>query len=176
MDEGGSRDSGGNCGRWLDLRIIGSDAGGAVLSIDWLSPAGARQFEEAFASIEPWRTHESMADKLAAHLSAVEAGARRFAIRKNDQLAGAFCWWCNWLCGPYLQLPGVLAAVQNRGIGVCVLRWIETEAVSDGGRHVGIMVSEFNGGARKLYERNGYHVVAAAPDVVRDGFAELLMR
>jgi hypothetical protein len=38
------------------------------------------------------------------------------------------------------------------------------------------MVSEFNGGARKLYERNGYHAVAAAPDVVRDGFAELLMR
>ena len=77
---------------------------------------------------------------------------------------------------PICNFPGCLPPSKTGGIGVCVLRWIETEAVSDGGRHVGIMVSEFNGGARKLYERKRYHAFAAVPDVVRDGFAELLMR
>ena len=82
----------------------------------------------------------------------------------------------HWLRGLYLQLLAVLPTAQNRGIGAFVLRSLETEAVSDGGRHVWIMVSEYNGGARKFYVRNGYHAIADAPDVVRDGFIELLMR
>ncbi len=84
MDEGGSRDLGGNCCRRPNRRIIGSDASRAVLLIDCLSPAEARHLAEAFASIEPWRTYESTADDLAAYLSALEAGAPRFAIRTID--------------------------------------------------------------------------------------------
>ena len=94
MDEGGSQDSGGNCGRRLNLRIFGSDPSGPVLSIDWQSPSKARQLAETFASIEPLRAHESIEDKLAADLRSVEAGARCFATRRNDQLVGAFCCRC----------------------------------------------------------------------------------
>lgn len=129
-----------------------------------------------FAGMEPWAKYASTPAALAVFFAQNEPGAPRFALRKGGELAGLAIVRMNWLRGPYLQFLGLLPAFQNKGLGGQFLDWLEAQAGADGHRHVWIMVSDFNTPARTFYARKGYEEIGAVPDVVKDGFTEILLR
>jgi ribosomal protein S18 acetylase RimI-like enzyme len=149
---------------------------GGGLTLEPLPQDAARGLAQAFAGIEPWRRYPYDAINLERYLAGVEAGAPRLALMREQEIAGAIGLRTNWLRGPYLQFFGILPAHQGAGLGSCVLNWLANEAEARGARNVWVCVSDFNAGARRLYERHGFEVVGPLPDLVKPGTIELLMR
>ena len=156
--------------------MIGADDAGNPVRLVQLEAGEAMELGQRFAELEPWRSYNSAATSLSEFLAAQEDGAPRYGIHCNEKLAGAMCCRTNWLRGPHLQFIGILPETQKQGIGACILDWLESTAAASGGRHVWIMVAERNHDARRFYERHGYQVTAAIPDVVQDGMTELMLR
>ena len=75
---------------------------------------------------------------------------------------------------PYVASLAVAADVRGQGIGTKLLTFAEGRAATLD-PHIFICVSSFNVGARALYERLGYAVVAELKDYVIEGASELLM-
>ena len=73
---------------------------------------------------------------------------------------------------PYLRLLAVDAAAHDRGVGALLLSAVEQRCA--GARKMLLMVSDFNDGAQRFYQRHGYAQVGSCPDFVIDGVAELL--
>ncbi len=57
----------------------------------------------------------------------------------------------------------VKPAFRSQGIGTAMMEWIERDLYQRGFRRVTLNVSKENNGARRLYERLGYHVVGSEP-------------
>ena len=74
---------------------------------------------------------------------------------------------------PYVASIAVADAARGRGVGTALLRAAEARFPS--ARWIFLCVSDFNPGARALYERLGYRLVGPLPDYVVDGRAELLL-
>lgn len=124
----------------------------------------------------PWSTLGVSEDSLTSYLAGEDDGAQRYAIAMNGATAGVVCIRFPWLKGPYIELLAVLPGYQGQGIGTAVLSFIETEAMRAGSRNVWVCASQFNSAARRFYERGGFAEVGTLPDLVTDGFAELLLR
>lgn len=75
--------------------------------------------------------------------------------------------------GGYLRLLAVLGEAQGAGVGARLLAAWETEA-ADEGRHAFLLVSDFNEGAQRFYERHGYARCGALPGLVLPDVAELI--
>ena len=75
----------------------------------------------------------------------------------------------------YIQTVCVAAASQGRGIGTALVEFAEKRIFTDS-PNVFLCVSDFNAGARRLYERLGYRIVGELNDYVVAGHAEILMR
>lgn len=67
----------------------------------------------------------------------------------------------------YLRLLLVGGSTQSRGIGAALLAAAERRARRGGARHLALLVTRTNGGARRFYERNGYRHVGDLPGLVR---------
>ena len=99
----------------------------------------------------------------------------RHVIRHNDALVGVVAIRNPWLYGPYLNLLAILPPYQASGVGAAVLLWMAAEA-GDTASNLWVCVSKFNTQALRFYERHGFQLTAELPDLVRPGFAELLLR
>ncbi len=75
--------------------------------------------------------------------------------------------------GGYLRLIAVLPGAQGQGTGVALLRAFEAETARASG-HAFLLVSDFNAGAMRFYEREGYARVGALPGLVLPDVAEVL--
>jgi ribosomal-protein-alanine N-acetyltransferase len=75
----------------------------------------------------------------------------------------------------YIQTICVASAHQGRGIGTALVEFAEERIFQDS-PNVFLCVTDFNAGARRLYERLGYRVVGELTDYVVAGHAEILMR
>ncbi len=75
--------------------------------------------------------------------------------------------------GGYLRLIAVLDAAQGRGAGAALLAAFEAEVVRES-PHAFLLVSDFNAGAQRFYERHGYARVGPLPALVLPGVAEVL--
>jgi ribosomal protein S18 acetylase RimI-like enzyme len=73
----------------------------------------------------------------------------------------------------YLRLLGVSVHYEGRGLGSALLQTAEHLTQADG-RDLFLLVSDFNTGARRFYERHGYEQIGAIPDYVIPGITELL--
>ncbi len=156
--------------------VIGSVAGVDVWLVD-PDEGSVGVLADGLAAMEPWSRYQTGAKQLAGFLCAEVPGAQRYFIWVGNCVAGAVVVQPIWLRGPYLQFLGLLGAWQKRGIGRMVLDWLESGARLQGGnRHIWIMASEFNASARAFYIGQGYEEVALVPDVVEDGFGEVLLR
>jgi ribosomal protein S18 acetylase RimI-like enzyme len=71
---------------------------------------------------------------------------------------------------PYLRLLAVSPAAQSRGLGAQLLKAAEQQCA--GARQLLLMVSDFNQGAQRFYQRCGYQQVGSCPDYALDGIAE----
>ncbi len=75
--------------------------------------------------------------------------------------------------GGYLRLIAVVPGGEGRGTGLALLRAFEAETARHSA-HAFLLVSDFNAGAIRFYEREGYARVGPLPGLVLPGVAELL--
>ncbi len=146
------------------------------ISLDQVSADQALKLGTQFSTIDPWANYQDTPARLTAYFAAHDDAAARYAVLCGDDLAGAVVVRHGWLRGPYVQFLGVLPEFQGRAIGSAILAWFETTARAAGERNLWIAVSDFNPGARRLYERHGFRVLAKIEHLFRDGTSELLLR
>jgi GNAT superfamily N-acetyltransferase len=75
--------------------------------------------------------------------------------------------------GGYLRLIAVVAGGAGKGTGVALLRAFEAETARRSA-HAFLLVSDFNDGAIRFYEREGYARVGPMPGLVLPDVAEVL--
>ena len=75
--------------------------------------------------------------------------------------------------GGYLRLIAVVPGAEGQGTGRALLRAFEAETARRSG-HAFLLVSDFNEGAIRFYEREGYARVGPLPGLVLPDVAELL--
>ena len=75
--------------------------------------------------------------------------------------------------GGYLRLIAVAPGSTGAGVGAALLSAFEAEAAKASG-HAFLLVSDFNAGAQRFYERHGYARVGALPGLVLPGVSELV--
>ncbi|MBI5070948.1 MAG: GNAT family N-acetyltransferase [Deltaproteobacteria bacterium] len=75
--------------------------------------------------------------------------------------------------GGYLRLLAVLGEAQRSGVGARLLAAWEAEAARES-RHAFLLVSDFNEGAQRFYERHGYARCGALPGLVLPDVVELV--
>jgi len=74
----------------------------------------------------------------------------------------------------YLRLLLVAETDQSRGIGSALLERGEAAARRGRARHLGLLVTSTNRGARRFYADRGYRHVSTLPNFVRAGLDEAL--
>jgi ribosomal protein S18 acetylase RimI-like enzyme len=75
--------------------------------------------------------------------------------------------------GGYLKLIAVLGGGQGGGAGAALLAAFEAEVARESA-HAFLLVSDFNEGAQRFYERHGWTRAGAFPGLVLPDVAELL--
>jgi GNAT superfamily N-acetyltransferase len=149
---------------------------GGRLTLGRLGPQEAETLGSAFAAIDPWASYPYPASALTAYFAKDEPGAPRFSLCAGCELAGAVGLRLDWLRGPYVQFLGLVPTYQGRGLGKAVLDWIEHEARALAQCNLWVLASDFNSGALRFYERQGFARVAALEALVTEGRTEILLR
>jgi ribosomal protein S18 acetylase RimI-like enzyme len=143
-----------------------------------LEPPGdvsAQALGHALSRIDPWLTLGVSSNTLSTFLLREDPHCFRKVIRCDNAIAGVVAVRSPWLYGPYLNLLAVLPPYQHIGVGSAVLHWMASEAGASAS-NLWVCVSKFNPRAFSFYERHGYQLVAELPELVKPGFAELLLR
>lgn len=153
---------------------IDADLGAAQLCP--IEPEARWGLAEAIAAMPPWSTLDISAETVARVLASDEATARRYAVVAEGMPAGILSVRAPWLRGPYIELLAILPGHQGHGLGSDVLSFVETQALRAGDRNAWVCASQLNDRARRFYARHGFTEVASLPDLVADGFAEILLR
>ena len=130
---------------------------------------------EILATMDPWLTLGYGSENLLKLLRRKDNALSRYLILMSEELAGVACVRYPWLLGPYLELLAVFSPYQSTGIGSQIMRWIEEQARPKSS-NVWVLVSSFNGRARKFYLNNGFYEITTLPDLVKPGFDEILLR
>jgi ribosomal protein S18 acetylase RimI-like enzyme len=135
----------------------------------------ARPLGETIAQMAPWHMLGKDAASLAVSLQVEDHGDIHRVIWLNANCAGAVSIRYPWLYGPYLALLAILPDYQGRGIGSAILRWMEAE-VHGTANNIWACVSSFNTDAQTFYIKHGFDTVGILPNLLRNGFSELLVR
>jgi len=75
----------------------------------------------------------------------------------------------------YIQSICTAAEWRGKGVGGELMDFAEKRIFFEA-PNVFLMVSSFNNGARRLYERRGYKVVGELKDFIVSGYSEIIMR
>ncbi|HEX9186560.1 MAG TPA: GNAT family N-acetyltransferase [Vicinamibacteria bacterium] len=142
-----------------------------------IRPLATREEAEACAAMmaatEPWIT---LRRDYAACLKVVTDETReRYVARRGDHLAGLLILNLKGAFVGYIQTVCAAPEARGKGVGTALVAFAE-ERIFREHRNVFICVSDFNPGARRLYERLGYRLVGALTDYVVAGHSELLLR
>ena len=156
-----------------DLEIDG-DLG--RVSLRPLVPEACAGIAQAIVAMPPWSVMGTSAEAMTRYLAAEGDGACRYVIEVGGAPAGAASVRYPWLKGPYLELLALFPAYQGQGIGAAMLRWFEDEACRHEARSLWACASRFNERALDFYRRHGFAETAVLPDLVADGFDEILLR
>jgi ribosomal protein S18 acetylase RimI-like enzyme len=110
---------------------------------------------------------------------ALEAALRRgesLVVAEEDGALHGLAWFLpsgTLALGGYLRLIAVVPGGAGRGTGLALLRAFEAETARHA-PHAFLLVSDFNEGAIRFYEREGYARVGPLPGLVLPDVAELL--
>jgi ribosomal protein S18 acetylase RimI-like enzyme len=102
-------------------------------------------------------------------------GETLLAAEDGDALRGV-AWFLpagTLALGGYLKLIAVLPGAEGQGTGAALLRAFEAETAR-ASAHAFLLVSDFNDGAQRFYEREGYVRVGPLPGLVLPDVAEVL--
>lgn len=142
-----------------------------------IRPLGPREEAEAcarmMADTEPWITLRRDYD--ACLRVVLDETRERYVAREGDRLAGLLILNLKGAFVGYIQTVCAAAQYRGKGVGTELVAFAEDRIFREH-RNVFICVSDFNSGARRLYERLGYRLVGELTDYVVAGHSELLLR
>jgi ribosomal-protein-alanine N-acetyltransferase len=147
-----------------------------VAALD-IRPLETREEAEAcarmMAQTEPWITLRR--DYPACLRVVLDETRERYVAYDADRLAGLLVLNVRGAFVGYIQTVCAAPEHRGRGVGSALVTFAEARIFRDH-RNVFICVSDFNPGARRLYERLGYRLVGELTDYVVAGRSELLLR
>jgi [ribosomal protein S18]-alanine N-acetyltransferase len=135
--------------------------------------ADARLCARMMCSSEPWITLGR--DYEAALAILRDVTKETYVARLGSEIVGFVVLNMAGAFIGYIQTVCVDPARRGHGIGSALVRFAEDRIWPDAS-NVFLCVSDFNAGARRLYERLGYAVVGELKDYVVAGHSEILMR
>lgn len=108
---------------------------------------------------------------------AAQAGELYLACDEDGRALGAMKVVLRGFCGlyPYLGLIGVHADSRGKGVGRFLMEELERLSLESGAKRVTLMVSDFNEGGQRFYERLGYWKLGELPNASKEGITELVM-
>jgi ribosomal protein S18 acetylase RimI-like enzyme len=125
------------------------------------------------AKSEPWITLQRDFD---ASLGMITDPSREvYVATVHGEIAGFIVLLMHGAFVGYIQSVCVAPEWRGQGIGTELMAFAERRIFSET-PNAFICVSSFNGGARRLYERLGYHVIGVLEDYVIAGHSEILLR
>jgi len=125
------------------------------------------------ANSEPWVTLGRGYEESLKILN--DPGRESYVARLGTEIVGFLILNMQGAFTGYIQTVCVVPEHQNRGIGSALVAFAEERIWRDS-PNVFLCVSDFNPGARRLYERLGYRAVGELTDYVVKGRSEILMR
>jgi ribosomal protein S18 acetylase RimI-like enzyme len=99
----------------------------------------------------------------------------RYVAYEGERLAGVLILNLKGSFVGYIQTVCAAPEYRGQGVGTALVAFAE-ERIFREHRNVFICVSDFNPGARRLYERLGYRLVGELTDYIVAGRSELLLR
>jgi ribosomal protein S18 acetylase RimI-like enzyme len=139
-------------------------------------PGEVASLAGALASLPLLRRYGRAAGALAGDLAAALARGERLLVADAGGGLRGLAWFLpagTFALGGYLRLVAVLPGSQGSGVGAALLAAFEAE-VAAASRHAFLLVSDFNEGAQRFYERHGYARCGALPGLVLPEVAELV--
>jgi diamine N-acetyltransferase len=146
-----------------------------ILAVPALGPEQAAAIADTLAGIDPWLTLGYSADGMARGLMTADPGLTRYLIVRGGETLGLAAVRWPWLRGAYIEVFAMLPGAQGQGVGAAALGLIEKGYRGRTG-NLWLLVSGFNAGARRFYERHGFNAIGVIPDLVAQGQDEILMR
>ena len=142
-----------------------------------IRPLETREEAEAcarmMAGTEPWITLRRDCDACLRVM--LDATRERYVAYRGDRLAGLLILNLKGGFVGYIQTVCAAPEFRGTGLGTALVRFAEERIFRDH-PNVFICVSDFNHGARRLYERLGFRLVGELTDYVVAGHSELLLR
>jgi [ribosomal protein S18]-alanine N-acetyltransferase len=142
-----------------------------------IRPLETREEAEAcarmMAETEPWITLRR--DYEACLRVVLDETRERYVAYESGRLAGLLILNVKGSFVGYIQTVCAAPELRGKGVGTALVAFAE-ERIFREFRNVFICVSDFNPGARRLYERLGFELVGELRDYVVAGHSELLLR
>jgi ribosomal protein S18 acetylase RimI-like enzyme len=142
-----------------------------------IRPLDTREEAEAcarmMAGTEPWITLRRDCDACLRVM--LDATRERYVAYRGDRLAGLLILNLKGGFVGYIQTVCAAPEFRGTGVGTALVAFAEERIFRDH-KNVFICVSDFNHGARRLYERLGFRLVGELTDYVVAGHSELLLR
>lgn len=142
-----------------------------------IRPLATRDEAEAcarmLAGTEPWITLRR--DYEACLRVTLDETRERYVAYRGDRLAGLLILNVKGAFVGYIQTVCAAEEFRGTGVGTALVAFAE-ERIFREFRNAFICVSDFNHGARRLYERLGFRLVGELTDYVVAGHSELLLR
>jgi ribosomal protein S18 acetylase RimI-like enzyme len=129
-------------------------------------------------AIPLWAQYGMTPERARAAFTAVGDGTSSGIVAEEDGRAIGFVVFRvtgTFVHSGYIHDVGVVPEAQNRGVGSLLMEAAEAEIFRHG-PNVFLMVSAFNTGAHRFYERRGYQRVGDIPEYIRRGITEVLYR
>ncbi len=135
-------------------------------------PAVARALAGVPLMVRYGRTPEALERALAA----AHGRDERLLVAEEGGAVRGLAWFLTGgtlALGGYLRLIAMLPGAEGKGAGAALLAAFEAETARES-RHAFLLVSDFNDGAQRFYERHGYARAGALPGLVLPDVAEVL--
>lgn len=148
---------------------------GEDLRVERITLNNAMYLANKLSRILPWSELALGEESLLSHFKRDDPALFRFSIHFGEEIVGAISIREPWLKGPYLELLGILPAVQRLGIGSELMNWFDTQApVST--RSLWLLCSDFNLSAYEFYVSLGYQKTCTIESLYAEDFNDILMR
>jgi ribosomal protein S18 acetylase RimI-like enzyme len=146
------------------------------MSVRALAAADVPVLAPALARLPLMARYGRSAERIAKDLEAALARGEGLLAWDEGGVARGLAWFLpqgTFALGGYLKLIAVGEGAQGGGAGAALLAAFEGEVVR-ASRHAFLLVSDFNDGAQRFYERHGYVRVGALPGLVVPDVAEIV--
>ena len=151
------------------------------LAIRPVTPADIAPLSQLMASTPLWQRHGVTGVSAERRLLAgLESGATidvAEAESAAERSVAGFIWYATrgvFLRSGYVSLIGVSEGLRGQGVGQALMNHAEKTMFAEV-YEVFLLVSEFNQGGQRFYERIGYVQVGAIPNYLTPGVTELLL-